>query len=87
MSEEVQGSSAKSSKRITAKGAAFVGLCVVACKAPLLFVLLGFGGAGATASLLELPPIIQTIGLTVAILSVASVVAYLAYRAYVRSRA
>ena len=86
MSEEVQKSTVKNSKNARAKGIAFVGLCVLACKAPLLLVLLGFGGVGATASLLELPPLVQTIGLTVAILSVVSVLSYLAYRVYARSR-
>ena len=85
MSAKIQGKQVKSSKKIGAKGVAFIGLCVVACKAPLLFVLLGFGGAGATASLLDVPPIVQTIGIAVAFISVASVVTYIGYRIYVRS--
>lgn len=82
MSEEIQNNPVKVPKKIGAKGAAFIGLCIVACKAPLLFILLGFGGAGATASLLDLPPYVQTAGIAVAIISIASVVGYIGFRVY-----
>ena len=69
----------KRNKRI-----AFVGLCVRACKIPVLLLLLGFGGLGASASIFNLPPMVQTIGLTLAVLSIVLGVIFFGYRAYRR---
>ena len=69
------------------KGIAFVGLCVLACKIPVILLLLGFGGLGASASMFNLPPVVQSFGLALAVVSIVLGLIFFGYRAYRRVNA
>jgi len=82
MSEETQAVANDKPKLTKKKAVAFVGLCIVVCKLPVLLVVLGFGGLGVTASLPNLTPVAQAVGMAVfvAVVTLAIVLFYRAYR-------
>ena len=82
MNENNQDIAAKNVKKNRKKGIAIVGLCIVACKLPFLLAFLGFGGLGATASLLDISPTLQRLGVTVGLVGITAVSAYFIYSSF-----